>query len=101
MIRATASDIEALRAALAVAEARAEEAVAVDLAPQLLDHQFQGGDDRRGEMMAPALPFFAPLFAAAAMSARTKNLRRAWDQQSASVTGPGEQPSAYSLLYPA
>ena len=28
MIRATASDIEALRAALAVAEARAEEAVA-------------------------------------------------------------------------
>ena len=51
-------------------------------------------------MMAPALPFFAPLFAEAAMSARTKNLRRAWAQQSASVTGPGERPSAYSLLYP-
>ena len=26
---------------------------------------------------------------------------RAWAQQSASVTGPGERPSAYSLLYPA
>jgi len=54
-----------------------------------------------GEMIARCLPFFAPLFAEAAMSARTKNLRRACDQQSASVTGPGERPGAYSLLYPA
>jgi hypothetical protein len=44
-------------------------------------------------MIARCLHFFA----LAAMSARTKNLRGAYDQQSASVTGPGERSAQEGL----